>query len=167
MDWTSVFVLFIHIGAAITWIGGLAYLRFILLPALTRAAPTVQGPLVVDVGPKTVRFLLRSGEITIAAGLANFFLMGGMEKARVAHLWAGSIGVGFLGALAIYIIGQAVTKPTTTRIADTVRAVIAGNPPADAPAQLEALAQKQRNMLSIQLGIGIAVTFLMALARFS
>lgn len=167
MDLIPVLVTFAHIGAAITWIGGLAYVRFILLPALTRAAPTVRGPLVLDVGPKTVRFLLRSGEITIAAGLANFFLMGGMEKARVAHLWAGSIGLGFLGALAIYILGQAVTGPTTMRIADTVRSVIAGSAPPDAPAQLEALGQKQRKVLDIQLGLGIAVTFLMALARFA
>lgn len=159
--------MFAHIGAAITWIGGLAYVRFILLPALTRAAPTVRGPVFIDVGPRTVRFLLRSGEITIAAGLANFFLMGGMEKARVAHVWAGSIGLGFLGALAIYIIGQAVTGPTTMRIADTIRSVAAGSAPADAPTQLEALGQKQRKMLNIQLGIGIAVTFLMAVARFS
>ncbi len=167
MAFLNVLVMFVHIGAAILWIGGLAYLRFILLPALTRAAPAVRGPLIVDVGPRTVRFLLRSAEITMAAGIVNFFLMGGMEKARVAHLWSGAIGLGLLGAVVIYVIGLAITRPTTLRIAATVQAVMAGQAPTDAPAQLEALAAKQRQVLGIQLGLGAAVTFLMALARFS
>lgn len=167
MDPIRVLVMFLHIGAGIIWIGGLAYVRFVLLPGLGRAAPNVRGPLVADVGPKTVRFLLRYGEVTIVTGLANFFLMDGLVKSRFSMVWGGSIALGLIGAIVIYGIGQAVTRPTTQRIADTVRAVAEGRAGPDAPELLATLANRQRNVLTWQFGIGVVVVLTMAVARFA
>lgn len=167
MVWLSILVMFIHIGAATAWIGGLAYLRLIVLPTLLQAAPPVRGPIVADLGPRTVRFLLRSGEITIVAGIGNFFLMNGMEHAKGSHLWATSIGLGLVGAVAIYVIGQAVTRPTTLRISASIKEMMADQGGPDAAAELEALGAKQRKMLNMQLAIGTLVLLLMAAARFT
>ena len=84
----QILVLFIHIGAATAWIGGIIYLRHILLPTLMALAPNVRGPVVANLGPRTVRFLLRAGEVTIAAGLVNFFLMNGMERVKLSPFGA-------------------------------------------------------------------------------
>ena len=169
MALVQMLVMYIHIGAAIMWIGGLAYLRFILLPALTRAAPEVRGPLMVDLGPRTVRFILRVAEITITAGIVNTFLAGKVMSMSqfFTTQWGFVIFLGFVMTLVIYILGQAVTRPTTLRIAATIRAVAAGRAPADAPALVEALAARQRNVLTVQLALGAAVVLMMAVARFS
>ena len=169
MTLIQILVLYIHIGAGIMWIGGLVYLRFILVPALTRAAPEVRGPLMVDIGPRTVRFIPRVAEITIAAGIVNLFLAG--RVTRMSHFfttqWGFAIFVGLVVALIIYVLGQAVTRPTTLRIVEILRAVAAGRAPADTPALLEALAARQRNMLSIQFALAAAVVLMMTVARFS
>ena len=167
MALVNMLVMFIHIGAGIIWIGSLIYLRLILLPALGRAAPAVRGPLLMDLGPRTVRFILRVAEVTIVAGLINFLLMGGMVRMTASPVWSASISLGLVGALVIYILGQTVTRPVTMRIAETLRTIAGGEAPADAPALLEGLAARQRNVLSWQMGIGVAVVLTMAVARFS
>ena len=166
MTYLNIAVMFLHIGSAIAWIGGIVYLRHVLLPVLMQQAPNVRGPVVADLGPRSVRFLLRAGEITIATGLVNFFLMGSMEKAKLSPVWGASITLGFFVTLAIYILGQAVTRPVTLRMAEVIRTVMAGSGGPEAPAQLEALAARQRQMLGIQLALGTFVVLLMAVARF-
>ena len=169
MTLARMLVMYIHIGAGIMWMGGLVYLRFILIPALTRAAPEVWGPLIVDLGPRTVRFTLRVAEITIAAGIVNLFLAG--RVTRMSHFfttqWGFVILLGFVMALVIYILSQTVTRPTTLRIVETIRAVAAGRAPENAPALLESLAARQRNMLTVQLALGAVVVLMMVVARFS
>ena len=162
-------VMFIHIGAGVMWVGGLAYLRFIVLPTLTSAAPTVRGPIMVELGPRTVRYMLRLAEITMAAGVLNIFLADRISSLNQLFItsWGGVIFFGLAGSLVVYIMGQAVTRPTTMRIVEILRAASAGGAPADAPALLEALANKQRNMLTLQLAISTVVILTMAVARFS
>ena len=52
-------------------------------------------------------------------------------------------------------------------MAEVIQSVMAGGGSPDAATQLEALAARQRLMLSIQLGIGTLVILFMAVARFS
>jgi len=165
----KMFMMFIHIGAGVMWVGGLAYLRFIVLPTLSSAAPTVRGPIMVELGPRTVRYMLRLAEITIVTGILSIFLANRISSLDQLFItsWGGVIFFGLAGTLVIYIMGQAVTRPTTMRIAETLQAVAAGTPPANAPALLEALANKQRNMLTLQLAIATVVILTMAVARFS
>jgi len=169
MDHARGLVLFTHMLAGILWVGGLVYVRFVLHPGLGRQQPAVRGPMVADVGPRTVGYLLRMGELTIALGIVNVFMFGRVTVMEhfVSTVWGLSITLGFLFALAIYLIGQLVTRPTTARIAETVRAVAAGTPPPDAPALLEALAARQGKALLIQVALGVAAVLTMATARFS
>src|SRR3989442_8459580 len=95
LDLTAVYiaVMFIHITASIAWVGGMAYLRFILLPGLGRTSPQVRGPMLVEVAQPTVKFLLRSAEVTILFGLGNFFLLGGPGHSMA---WQAAIGLGLV-----------------------------------------------------------------------
>lgn len=169
MSLANIVVMYIHIGGGVFWLGSLFYLRFVLLPGLGRTPPNVRGPVIAEVGPRTVPIILRVAEITIATGIANVFLMGRITRMADFYTtaWGLSIFLGLVGALAIYILGQAVTRPVTLQIAATIRAVGAGQAPADAPALLEALAARQRNVLTVQAALGAIVVLGMAIARFS
>ena len=169
MSLVNILVMYIHIGAGIFWIGSLLYVRFILLPGLGNTPPDVRGPVIAEVGPRTIRIILRVAEVTIAAGIINVFLMGRITRMADFYTttWGLSIFAGLVGALAIYILGQTVTRPITFKIAETVRAVGTGQGPADAPVLLAALAERQRNVLTVQVIIGVVVVLGMAIARFS
>ena len=163
-------VMFIHIIAAIAWVGGMAYLRFVLLPGLGRTSPQVRGPMLAEVAQPTVRFLLRSAEITILFGLANFILLGGASHSRT---WQAAIGLGLLISIIIYGLGQAVTRPTTMRLVEAVRSVQpsplmgrTGPTSQNAAAQIPSLAAKQRTVLNAQFGLAVLVALTMAAARF-
>lgn len=169
MSWLNSLVMYIHILAGIGWLGSIFYLRFLLLPALMRTPPTVRGPVIMEVGPRSVPIILRLAEVTIASGIVNVALAG--RVTRMEHFftstWGWAIFAGLVGTLVIYIIGQAVTRPATLRVAEIARASMAGQAPPDAPALLEALATRQRQALNVQAALGALVVLEMAIARFS
>lgn len=169
MEHAKALVLFAHMAAGILWVGGLVYVRFVLHPRLVQQPAPVRAPMAAAVGPATVRYLLRLGEITIALGIATFFVMGRvtLPEHLVSTAWGLSISIGFLGAVAVYAIGQAVTRPATQRIAEVARAVAAGSPPPSAPGLLSALAERQARALLVQAVLGLLVVLTMAVARFS
>lgn len=164
-----IIALYIHIGAGIMWIGALIYIRVVLLPTLNVVAPTARGPVLIELGPRSVRFALRVAEITIVAGLVMMVLIG--RVTRIEHLfttqWGLSILLGMVGALVIYGLGRAVTAPVTLHIVETLRQIAAGEAQPDAPAYLQALADQQRRVLNLQVLIAAVVVFTMAAARFS
>lgn len=169
MEHAKGLVLFAHMMAGILWVGGLIYVRFVLHPGLGRQQPSVRGPMVADVGPRTVRYLLRMGEATIALGIVTVFIFGRITQMEqfVTTTWGLTITLGFAFSLAIYLIGQMITRPTTAKIAATVGAVAAGTPPPNAPALLEALAARQGKALLLQSALGVLAVLTMATARFS
>lgn len=169
MSALNIAVMFLHIGAGIIWIGTLIYLRLLLLPVLNAAPPAVRGPVVMELGPKQVRVLLRLAEVTIVTGLANIFLMGRIQKMSDFYTtaWGLSISLGMVGAIVIYGIGQAVTAPVTRRIAAVLRSVSSGQAGPEAAAVVPALAAKQLKALNIQVALGVLVVLTMAVARFS
>jgi len=165
----NIAVMFLHIGAGIIWVGTLIYLRVLLLPVLNAAPPTVRGPVVMELGPKQVRVLLRLAELTIVTGFANIFLMGRIQKMSDFYTtaWGWSIGLGMAGAIVIYVIGQAVTAPVTHRIAAVLRSISSGQAGPEAAAAIPSLAAKQLKALNVQVVLGVLVVLTMAVARFS
>jgi len=123
MDIVKALLLFLHMAAGILWVGGLTYVRFIMLPALGRQQPQVRGPVAVDLGPLTVRYLLRIAEITIFLGVVNVFAFGRIARMTdfVSTTWGASITLGFIGAVTMYLVGMLVTRPATLRIAAAVQ----------------------------------------------
>ncbi|GEM_PF-1696358 len=187
MDIVKALLLFLHMTAGILWVGGLTYVRFIMLPAIGRQQPQVRGPVAVDLGPATVRYLLRIGEITIALGVVNVFLFGRIARMSdfVSTTWGASITLGFIGAVTIYLVGMLVTRPATLRIAAAVqesmalRARLAGltGPATDGEQAevaaslttlsgvLDMLGHQQRSALTLQVVVGVTVIAMMTVAR--
>ena len=161
--------LYVHIGAGIVWIGVLLYIRFLLLPSVGAIPPEARGPIIIELGPRGVRFAMRAAEITLIAGVVMMFIIG--RATRMEHflttLWGQAILAGFVGSVAIYVVGRLITAPVTRLIVDTLRQMAAGTAREDAPAYLQALTDQQKRALNLQLVLAAIVVFTMALARFS
>ncbi|MSQ28701.1 MAG: hypothetical protein EXR51_11290 [Dehalococcoidia bacterium] len=165
----NMIMMLLHIGGGVIWIGGLIYLRLLVLPTLAAAAPTVRGPVLMELGPKTVRLFLRIAEVTLVTGVINIFLMGRITKMSdfYATAWGLSIGVGMAASIAIYVIGQAVTAPVTRKVAATLRSMSTGEAGPEAGAVLPGLAARQLKALNIQVALGVIAVATMAVARFA
>ena len=166
---TKMVIMLLHIGGGVIWIGGLFYLRLLLLPTLAAAAPTVRGPILMELGPKTVRLFLRIAEVTLVTGFINIFLLSRLTRMSDFYTtaWGLSIGLGMAASVAIYGIGQAVTAPVTRKVAATLRDIGTGQAAPDAGAILPGLAARQMRALNVQVVLGLFTVVCMAVARFS
>ncbi len=162
-------IMFLHIGGGVIWIGGLIYLRFIVLPTLAAAAPAVRGPVMMELGPKTVRLFLRIAEVTLVTGVITIFLMGRTSRMSDFYgtAWGLAIGIGMVASVAIYVIGQAVTAPVTRQVAATLRAISTGQAAPDAGAGWPGLAARQLQASNVQVALAVLVLVCMAVARFA
>lgn len=162
-----ILVQWLHVTAGVLWIGGGSYTLFVQLPALLAAPPQARGPVMEQLAPRQISYLLRVAELTLLTGLLQIVFGGrGAElTAPLGSRWAGAILLGSVGAVAIYVLIQAVAKPTVTRLLDVGRR--AGGGDATVAAQVPALVARVRNVARVQIAIGIAVIFVMVLARFS
>ncbi len=157
----------LHVLAGVLWIGGGSYTLFVQLPGLLAAPPQARGPVTAQLAPRQLRYILRMAELTMATGVLQIVATGRGEEltAPLGSRWAGSIALGILGAVVIYVLIHAVIKPTTERILDIPRRVEAGDQAA--AGQGPALIARIRNVARVQVVIGFAVILLMVLARFS
>lgn len=157
----------LHVTAGVLWIGGGSYTLFVQLPGLLAAPAQARGPVLAQLAPRQVFYLLRVAELTLATGLLQIVVTGrGSELIEpLGSRWAGSIVLGIVGALTIYVLIQAAVKPTVTRMLAVGPRVASGDPAA--PAEAAALVARMRALARTQVTIGIAVIFLMVLARFS
>ena len=111
-------VQFLHVFSGILWIGGGLYTLFVQTPALLAAPPQARGPVLGQIVPRQVNYLLRLGEVTIALGILNVFASG---KARLLQealgsRWSLAIIVGGILAIVLLAIGHGVLKPSATRL---------------------------------------------------
>lgn len=153
--------------SAVLWIGGGSYTLFVQLPALMSLAPAARGPVMAQLAPRQMTYLLRAAEVTLATGLLRVLVSGRWSELNTpfATRWAASIGLGIVGAVAIYALIRAVAKPATERLLGIGRRVESGEPAAAAEAP--ALVARIRSVARVQIGVGFAVILLMVLARFS
>lgn len=160
-------VQWLHVLSAVLWIGGGSYTLFVQLPALMSLAPAARGPVMAQLAPRQMTYLLRVAEITLATGLLRVVVSGrGQElSAPFSNRWAASMTIGVLGAVAIYALIRAIVKPATERLLGIGRRVESGEPAAAAEAP--ALVARIRSVARVQIGVGFAVILLMVLARFS
>lgn len=162
-----VVIQWLHVLAGVLWIGGGSYTLFVQLPALLAVAPQARGPVMAQLAPRQMTYILRMAEITIATGVLQIVATGRAEEliAPFGSRWAGSIVLGTVGALAIYGLIRAVVQPTTERLLGIGKRVAAGE--AAAADEVPALVARIRTIARLQIAIGFAVIFLMVLARFS
>ncbi|HEX9436149.1 MAG TPA: hypothetical protein VGA16_03190 [Candidatus Limnocylindria bacterium] len=157
----------LHVLAGVLWIGGGAYTLFVQLPAFLAVAPPARGPVMAQLVPRQLFYILRMAEITIFTGLLQIIATGRGEElsAPFGSRWAGAIVLGIIGALAIYGLIRAVAKPTMERLLGIGARVAAGD--AAAANEAPALTARIQNIARVQIAIGFAVIFLMVVARFS
>jgi uncharacterized membrane protein len=160
-------VQWLHVLAGVLWIGGGSYTLFVQLPALLAVPPPQRGPVMAQLAPRQMTYLLRVAELTLATGVLQIFATGRAEELTnvFGSRWSGSIVLGIVGALAIYGLIRGVVKPATERLLGIGQRVASGD--AAAANEAPALIDRIRTVARAQIAIGFAVIFLMVVARFS
>ena len=160
-------VQFLHVFSGILWIGGGLYTLFVQTPALLAAPPQARGPVLGQIIPRQVNYLLRLGEITVGLGILNVFASG---KARLLEdalgsRWAIAIIVGAILGIVLLALGHAVIKPSALRLLDVGPRAATGD--AAAGAEMGAILARLRTMGYAQIVLGLLIVAFMVLARFS
>ena len=162
-----VLVQFLHVFSGILWIGGGLYTLFVQTPALMAAPPQARGPVLGQIIPRQVNYLLRLGEITIALGVLNVFASG---KARLLQealgsRWSIAIVVGAILAIVLLAIGHAILKPSALRLLELGPRAASGD--AAAGAEAGAIIARLKMVGYAQIALGLLIVAAMVLARFS
>jgi uncharacterized membrane protein len=84
---------FLHLGAAIVWLGGISFMLFALRPSATQLAPPQRLPLIADVLQKFFRLVWLSIGLLLLTGLAMLMSVG-MKNAPMG--WHLMLGIGLL-----------------------------------------------------------------------
>ena len=160
-------VQFLHVFTGVLWIGGGLYTIFVQTPALVAAPPQARGPVMGQLVPRQVTYLLRLGEITILTGLLNFFVSG---KAQLlgeigTSRWAIAIVFGATLALVLLGLGHGIIKPSATRLLALGPKAASGD--AAAGAQAAAIMARLKNVGYAQIALGVLIIAAMVTARFS
>lgn len=162
-----VVVQFLHVFSGVLWIGGGLYTLFVQTPALLAAPPQARGPVLGQIIPRQVNYLLRLGEATVALGVLNVFASG---KARLLQealgsRWAIAILVGAILALVLLAIGHAILKPSAMRLLELGPRAAGGD--AAAGAQVATIIARLRKIGYVQIALGLLIVAAMVLARYS
>ena len=158
-------VQYLHVFSGVLWIGGGFYTLLVQLPAVLAAPAPSRGPVLAEVGPRQIRYLLRVAEVTIATGILNAILTGRLAHLSETPLWSWVIGLGFVLAVGLYVFLQTAVKPLLFRMLALGRATAGGD--SGAAAQMPALVDRFRRLGYAQIGIGALIVLLMVTARFS
>jgi uncharacterized membrane protein len=166
-DFFRILVQFLHVFTGVLWIGGGLYTLFIQTPALMAAPPQARGPVLGQLVPRQVTYLLRLGEITIATGILNLFASGrGRELENLlGSRWAVAIVIGAILAVVLLGLGHAVLKPSAMRLLQVGARVAAGD--AAAPAEAQAIIARLKTVGYAQIVLGVVIVLAMVTARFS
>ncbi|HUQ42011.1 MAG TPA: hypothetical protein VM052_05885 [Candidatus Limnocylindrales bacterium] len=162
-----VVVQFLHVFSGLMWLGGGFYTIFVQTPALLAAPPGARGPVLGQIIPRQVNYLLRLGEATIALGVLNLFASG---KARLLEnvfgsRWAIAILVGAILGVTLLAIGHAILKPSALRLLEL--GPRAGGGDSSAAAEMGAIIARLRTVGFAQIALGLAIVGAMVVARFS
>jgi copper resistance protein D len=85
--------MWLHLLAAIVWIGGLAFVAMVLVPVLRGAQPRAQAIAVLRAtGRKFMRVAYASLATLVVTGVANLYLKAGGSWAAVGGLWPTTYG---------------------------------------------------------------------------
>lgn len=158
-------VQFLHVFAAVLWIGGGFYTLLVQLPALLASPPEARGAVLAQIGPRQISYLLRVAELTIVTGILNAFLTGRLADVGLTlqTLWGWFIGLGAVLTIGLYVSLQVVVKPMLFRMLALGRQAREGD--ASAAAQVPALVARFRSLGYAQLAVGGVIILLMVTAR--
>lgn len=158
---------YLHVFAGILWLGGGFYTILVQLPAVLAAPPASRGPVVAQLAPRQIRYILGVAEITITTGVLNVFATGRAAQFLdpFGQRWTLVLGAGILLAVGLYVLVRATLVPWTERMLAIGPQAAAGD--AAAAAEVGAIIQRIRTIGRIQLAIGALIILAMVTARLS
>jgi uncharacterized membrane protein len=170
MDWLTIVLRIVHIGASVLWVGGAAFMFFFLQPTAAALGPQA-GPFMAHL---TARLRLPqvfgiSAVLTILAGL---LLYADASDGFDADWITSAVGVGFTvgGAAAIiaWVLGFVAIGPTAARLGEVSGAVASsGGPPSqEQAAELQALGRRARSLGWVNITLLLIAVVTMAAARY-
>jgi uncharacterized membrane protein len=158
---------FLHVFAAILWIGGGFYTLMVQLPALLAAPASARGPVMAQLAPRQVFYILRVAELTLVTGFLNLFASGRARQLEdpFGSRWAVVILLGMLLAIGLYVLIRSTVVPWTQRTLMLGPKAAAGD--AEAAAEAGRIIKRIRTVGRVQVGIGTLIIFAMVAARLS
>ncbi|HUG55779.1 MAG TPA: hypothetical protein VMJ92_01775 [Candidatus Limnocylindrales bacterium] len=166
-EYLRIGVQYLHVMSGILWIGGGFYTLFVQLPAVLAAPAAARGPVMAQLAPRQIFYILRVAELTLFTGLAQVFTTGRARELEnvLGSRWAAAIAFGTVLAIVLYLLVRMVVKPTVERMLVLGPKAAAGD--AAAPAEIARLIDRVRRVGQVQVGLGLVIVFAMVLARFS
>ena len=166
-DLFRILVQWLHILVGLMWLGGGFYTILVQMPAVAAAPPQARGPVIGQLVPRQLTYLLRLGEVTILTGVLNIFASGrGREiEQYFGSRWAAAIIVGALMAIVLLGLGHGVIKPAARRLLEL--GPRAGSGDAPAAAEIGRITARLTRIGYAQLVLGILIVGAMALAGAS
>lgn len=158
---------FLHVFAAILWIGGGFYTLLVQLPALLAAPAAARGPISAQLAPRQIFYILRVAELTLVTGFLNLFASGRAQQLSepLGSRWAIVMLIGMLLAIGLYSLVRATVVPWTRRMLTLGPKASGGD--AAAAAEAGQLMTRIRMVGRIQLAIGTLIILAMVTARLS
>ncbi len=144
---------FLHIAAAVGWMGAVVFFISAIGPGVRTFTPAASLEFLTKVGPRQLRYLIGTATATIVFGLALLFEYYGSSG------WPTSIEVGFVLGFIAYLVAIGVTVPSF-RNADKVAHKIMSNQGSPSPELGAQLAShvKRGNIAAVSVGILLLLT---------
>lgn len=158
---------FLHVLAGVLWIGGGFYTLFVQLPALLAAPGPARGPVMAQLAPRQIFYILRVAELTLVTGVLNLFASGRAQQLSepLGSRWAVVMFLGILLAVGLYALARATLVPWTQRMLTLGPKAAAGD--AAAAAEAGQIIGRIRTVGRIQIVLGSLIILAMVTARLS
>ncbi len=158
---------FLHVLAGVLWIGGGFYTLFVQLPALLAAPGPARGPVMAQLAPRQIFYILRVAELTLVTGVLNLFASGRAQQLSepLGSRWAVVMLLGILLAVGLYTLARATLVPWTKRMLTLGPKAAAGD--AAAAAEAGQIIERIRTVGRIQIVLGSLIILAMVTARLS
>lgn len=158
---------YLHVFAGILWIGGGFYTLLVQVPGVLAAPPQARGPVIAQIAPRQVFYILRVAELTLATGLLNLIATGRAREFEnpFGQPWTVVLGLGILLAIALYGLVRATVVPWTYRMLALGPKAASGD--AEAAAEIPRIIARLVRVGRIQLSMGAAIILFMVAAGLS
>jgi len=158
---------FLHVFAGVLWIGGGFYTLFVQLPALLAAPAPARGPVMAQLAPRQVFYILRVAELTLVTGVLNLFATGRAQQLGepLGSRWSIVLGLGILLAIGLYALIRATVVPWTERMLMLGPKATGGD--AAAAAEAGQIIKRIQMIGRVQIVMGALIILTMVTARLS
>jgi hypothetical protein len=170
MDIYMVVLRIVHILAGVFWVGA-AFTTILFLQRTAREVGPAAGPFMAHLAGKTrlVDWVLRAAGLTILAGLLMYWrVSGGLDPDWIGTAPGVSITVGAACAIAAFVLGLSVVRPTIQETLAIGREVAAsgGQPTPDQGGRLQALQKRSKDVGQVIVPLLVVAVVGMASARY-